>query len=76
MLELRARFGAVSAETQTIRGHWQHEGIVYRDELMRLFVDVPEDAESRQFFAAFKETLKARFRRIDIWMTTYPVEVV
>lgn len=76
LIELRQRFGAVSCETQSIRGTWQHEGQVYRDELVRLFVDVPDAPEHREFFSTFKETLKARFRQIDIWLTTYPIEVL
>ncbi len=76
LLELRQQFGAVSSETQIIRGLWQHEGESYRDELVRVFVDVPDVAESRQFFVDFKERLKARFQQIDIWMTTYPIEVL
>lgn len=76
LLELRQRFGAVSVETQTIRGTWQHEGQIYRDDLVRLFVDVPDAPESREFFTAFKERLKVRFEQLDIWVTTYPVEVI
>jgi len=76
LLELEKQFGAVSSETQIIRGYWQHEGQLYRDELIRVFVDVPDLAESRQFFVQFKERVKTRFRQIDIWMTTYPVEVL
>ncbi|MDB5304330.1 MAG: hypothetical protein JWM97_1879 [Phycisphaerales bacterium] len=76
MLELRQQFGAVSSESQTIRGMWQHEGQVYRDDLVRLFVDAPDTVESRQFFESFKERVKARFAQIDIWLTTYPIEVL
>jgi len=76
LLELRSRFGAVSVETQTIRGTWQHEGQTYRDDRVRLFVDGPDTPESREFFVEFKERLKARFQQIDIWMTTYPIEVL
>jgi hypothetical protein len=76
LLELRQRFGAVSSEAQIIRGHWQHEGEIYRDELVRLFVDVPDLPETRQFFHEFKERMKARFQQLDIWVTTYPVEVL
>lgn len=76
LLELEDRFGAVSSETQVIRGFWKHEGQRYRDELVRIFVDVPDNPETREFFAAYKEQLKSRFRQIDIWMTTYPIEVV
>lgn len=76
LLELEARFSAVSCETQTIRGLWRHEDRSFRDELVRVFVDAPDVAESRQFFLDFKERAKATFRQIDIWMTTYPIEVL
>lgn len=76
LLDRRQRFGAVSSETQIIRGFWQHEEKEYRDELVRVFVDVPDSPETREFFTAYKEQLKARFRQLDIWMTTYPIEVI
>jgi hypothetical protein len=76
VLELRRRFGAVSCETQTIRGMWEYEGQTHHDELVRLFIDVPDLPESRQFFLELKERIKARFQQIDIWMTSYPVDVL
>ena len=76
LLKLEIRFGAVSTETQTIRGLWRHEGQAYRDELVRVFVDVPDEPESRHFLLQFKETLKTELKQIDIWMTTYPIEVL
>ena len=76
LLELEQRFGAVSAETQTIRGLWRNEGESYRDDLFRVFVDVADETEHRQFFLELKERLKARFHQIDIWMTTFPIEVL
>lgn len=75
-LGLRTRFGAASCETQVIRGVWQQGETIYRDELTRMFVDVPDTPEQVQFFTQFKEHLKARFQQIDIWITTYPVEAV
>jgi hypothetical protein len=76
VLELEQQFGAVSSETQIIRGFWRHEQESYRDQLVRVFVDVPDVAESRQFLLQFKERLKAWFQQLDIWMTTYPIEVL
>jgi hypothetical protein len=76
LLELEERFGAVSSETQTIRGLWRYEDQLFRDELIRVFVDASDVPESREFFLDFKERMKARFRQIDIWMTTYPIEVL
>jgi len=74
ILELRQPFGAVSSETQIIRGLWEHAGQSYRDELVRLFIDVPDTPENQQFFRDLKERLKARFHQIDIRITTYLIE--
>jgi hypothetical protein len=74
--ELRAHFGAASWETQVVRGFWEHEGAVYEDNFTRLFVDVPDNQEHRQFFTEFKERLKARFNQLDIWITSYPMDVI
>jgi hypothetical protein len=38
LVELEQHFGAVSSETQNIRGQWRHQGQAYRDELVRVFV--------------------------------------
>ena len=57
LLEIELRFGAVSSETQTIKGYWHHHGQSYRDDLARLFIDVPDTPESIQFFRVFKERL-------------------
>jgi hypothetical protein len=76
LLELRQRFGAVSSETQTIRGFWQHQQQEYRDDLVRVFVDVDDVPDSREFFQEFKERIKSRFQQIDIWVTTYPIEAI
>ncbi len=74
--EPRRRFGAVTWEPQPIRGAWEHGGEVFRDDLMRVIVGVPDTATNRQHFLELKGDLKARFRQIDIWMTTHLVDVV
>lgn len=74
--ELEQKFGAVSCETQIIQGLWRHQGKTYQDSLARVFVDVPDTPENRQFFIEFKETLKLRFQQLDVWMTTHSIEVI
>lgn len=76
LLELEQRFGAVSCETQIIQGLWKQKGELFRDELVRVFMDVPDTAESRQFFVELKERLKVRFDQLEIWLTTHPIEVI
>jgi hypothetical protein len=76
LLELEQQFGAVSCETATTRGYWRHEGQSYRDDLIRVYIDVADDPSHRAFFLEFKEVIKGRFGQIDLWMTTYLIEVL
>src|SRR5882724_3792779 len=75
-LDLRDRFGGASCETQVIRGVWRHGETIFRDDLTRMFVDVPDTSENLEFFGQYKERLKERFKQVEIWITTYPVEAV
>lgn len=70
LLELEKRFHAISSETQVIHGIWENEGLTYRDELVRVFVDVADTQANRKFFVRFKKELKARFQQLDIRMTS------
>jgi len=74
--ELEQRFQAVSWETQIIRGAWQQGGRSYKDDLMRTFVDVSDTAENREFFLQFKQRMKTKFQQLDIWLTSYAIEVL
>ena len=75
LVELRSHFGAVSSETQRIEGQWQQAGQVYRDELMRVFVDVEDTPQNRDFFGQFRERTRTQFRQISIWMTSHPIDI-
>ena len=76
LTDLRRHFGAVTWETQIINGVWEHEEQLFRDNLMRVIVDVPDTEDNRHFFRQFKQTLKTRFQQIDIWMTTHLIDVI
>lgn len=76
LAEFEEQFKAVSCETQTIRGQWRSNGQSYRNDLIRVFVEVADSSESREYFVTAKERLKVRFNQLDIWMTTYLIEVL
>lgn len=76
LFELEQRFHCISSETQVIHGVWDSAGVTYRDELVRVFVDVANTAKNRKFFARNKQHLKARFQQLDIRITTYLVEEI
>jgi hypothetical protein len=74
--ELVAQFGAIAFAPYTTLGIWIHEGTRYEDELRRLTVDVEDTPESQQFFTTFKATLLERFEQIEIYIASYPVDIV
>jgi len=76
LIDLRQRFGAASCETQTIQGQWQHQSEIYHDELVRVFVDVEDVPQNREFFLRFKNRLKQEFNQIEIWMTSHVIDVM
>ena len=76
IVSIRNQFGAASLETGTIRGVWQHEGEVYRDDLVRLFADVADTSENRAWFVDLKERLKRDFQQLDIWIVTHAIDVL
>ena len=73
-VELLRQLGGVTIHPGTVHGKWLHEGIEYDDQLVRLVVDVPDTDESHEFFAGFKETLKERFRQVEVWITSHPID--
>jgi hypothetical protein len=75
ILEIVDQFGAVSYETQKVEGHWSHEGVLYRDDLVRLIIDVPDTAANRQWMRTFKSRWKLRLEQLELWMISYRIEV-
>jgi hypothetical protein len=76
LLELEQHFHCIPSETQVIHGMWENEGQTYRDELVRVFVDVSDNPANRKFFVRYKTKLKKRFQQLEIRMTTYLVEEI
>ena len=74
--ELIAQFGAVSMSAFAVIGAWVHEGTRYEDELRRFTVDVEDIPENQHFMAAYKKTLLERFEQIEIYMVSFPVEII
>jgi len=73
--EVTKQFGASSFEKQTIEGHWVHEGVLYQDMLVRIFVDVPDNTKNRAWMKKYKARWKERLGQLEIWMVSYRIEV-
>ena len=57
-------------------GSWQYQGTLYQDLLLRFIVDVPALTPADDFFRRYKETLKARFEQIDIWISSHEIQIL
>src|SRR2546428_5883680 len=75
VLEIVDHFGAASYETQKVEGHWRHSGVLYRDDLVKIVVDVADTPDNRQWLRDFKDRWKTRLEQVDLWMISYPIEV-
>lgn len=75
VLEIVDRFGAASYETQRVEGHWRHAGVMYRDTLVKLVVDVPDSDESRAWMRQFKVRWKGRLEQVDLWLVSFTIDV-
>ena len=75
VLEIVDHFGAASYETQKLEGHWRHGGVLFRDNLVRVVVDVPDSVKSRQWMKQFKGRWKVRLEQLELWMVSHRIEV-
>ena len=53
-----------------------HEGQRYEEDFIRLFVDVPDTQANRKFFVRLKATLLTRFEQLEIYIASYPVDIL
>ncbi|HXT62164.1 MAG TPA: hypothetical protein VN696_03930 [Pyrinomonadaceae bacterium] len=75
VLEIADHFGAASYETQKVEGHWRHGGIMIRDNLVKIVVDIPDTPENRKWMREYKQRWRSQLRQIELWMISYAVEV-
>lgn len=74
--EVIERFGAMSYNPNTVLGVYHKGRETFEDDLYQLVVDVDDTPENRRFFLEFKQKLKGRFQQLEIYVVTYPVEVL
>lgn len=75
VLEIVDHFGAASYETQKVEGHWRHGGAIYRDDLVRIIVDIPDTINNRRWMREFKLRWKERLEQVELWMVSYRIEI-
>jgi hypothetical protein len=74
--ELIRDFASTSTDSVVVKGHWMYQSTRYSDQLIRIRVDAEDAPEPWEKMRRMKETLKARFEQLDIWITAYRIEIV
>jgi len=74
--ELVNRFEGISVQPQSILGIWIHEGKRFEDTSIRLTVDVDDTPENHHFFLEFKAGVLTRFEQLEIYIASYPIDIL
>jgi hypothetical protein len=74
--ELAAQFRETSKLPHTVVGLWLRAGPDLEDKLLQLLVDADDTPESQRFFVRFKAKLRERFGQDEIYIASYPVDIV
>ena len=75
ILEIVSHFGALSYETLSIEGQWNFEGVLYRDNLAKLVVDVEDNNNNRDWMRHFKARWKEKLEQLELWLISYEIDV-
>ena len=75
VLEIVVRFDAASYETQKVEGHWRHQGILYRDNLVKIVIDTADEDVNREWMREYKARWKEKLEQLDLWLVSYTIDV-
>jgi len=75
VLEIVENFGAASYETQKVEGHWRHQGILYRDNLVKIVIDAADEETSREWMRNYKARWKQKLEQLELWLVSYTIDV-
>ncbi len=75
VLEIVEQFGAASYETQKVEGHWRHQGILYRDNLVKIVIDAEDEEPNRAWMREYKSRWKQKLEQLDLWLVSYAIDV-
>ena len=75
VLEIVDKFDAASYETQKVEGHWRHEGVLYRDNLVKIVIDTPDDEGNREWMREYKSRWKDKLEQLELWLVSYTIDL-
>ena len=75
VLEIVKHFDAASYETQKVEGHWRHQGIFYRDNLVKIVVEATDEEANREWMREYKARWKQKLEQLELWLVSYTIDV-
>ncbi len=75
VLEIVENFGAASYEKQKVEGHWRHRDIIYRDNLVKIVIDAPDEEANRQWMRDYKARWKEKLEQLELWLVSYTIDI-
>ena len=75
VLEIVEKFDAASYETQKVEGHWRHQGVLYRDNLVKIVIDAADKETNREWMREYKARWKQKLEQLDLWLVSYTIDV-
>ena|SRR5436190_23139028 len=75
LMDLAPRFGGLTFRPEHLVGIWFQGERRFEDNNVTVVVDVEDTPENVAFFVQFKESLKQRFRQIEIYIVSYEIRV-
>ena len=75
VLEIVENFGAASYETQKVEEHWRHQGVLYRDNLVKIVIDAADEESNREWMREYKARWKEKLEQLDLWLVSYTIDV-
>ncbi len=75
VLEIVEKFEAASYETQKVEGHWRHQGILYRDNLVKIVIDAADEEANREWMRDYKTRWKEKLEQLELWLVSYTIDV-
>ncbi|MBC7797165.1 MAG: hypothetical protein H7Z37_09865 [Pyrinomonadaceae bacterium] len=75
VLEIVEKFGAASYETQKVEGHWRYQDVLYRDNLVKIVIDVSDEEENRDWMRNFKAKWKQELEQLELWLVSCTIDI-
>ncbi len=75
VLEIVEQFGAASYEPQKVEGHWRYQGVLYRDNLVKIVIDAPDEEANREWMREYKARWKEKLEQLELWLISYTIDV-